>query len=127
MDVVEIKHKHSRREKRRDVPRRGFRPLLRRRGPEPLLHRLFLDLLLPLEDFPLILERDVLEARDGLVVQHGGIEDLVEASFRVSDDEDEDLVDQFGEMGLELGRGLYEARIFLEVMEEESGVGYPKG
>ena len=54
---------------------------------------------------------------DGLMIQDGAFQDFVHPSLGVPDDEDEDLIDKFHQLNLEIDGGAYQTRVFLEVME----------
>lgn len=126
VDVVQVKHKQCARQKARDIPWRRLRALFRGRWTEPALAGWLGGFALRLEEPPFILEMDVLEPGDCLVVEHGLVQHTVHASFRVADDEDEDLVDELRQLLLEVDGGADKAHILLQVVQKEGRIGDPK-
>ena len=68
------------------------------------------------EDIPFACEFEMIE-RDGLVIKNRAFQDFIHTSFSVSDDQNENLVDELYKLYLKLNCRSYNARIFLQIVQ----------
>ena len=54
---------------------------------------------------------------DSLMIQDSAFQDFVHSSLSVPDDQDENLIDKFNQLNLEVNGGAYQTCIFFEVMK----------
>ena len=70
---------------------------------------------------------NILESWNGLVVEQSDVKILIHPSLGVSNDQNKDLVDQFGQLQLKDRRRFHKTGVLFQIVQQQGRVGDPKG